>query len=74
MPSGKTLLLAYFIGAAGLADVDIAFTNGTNVTTSTHTIIFGLGDKGKTCYACCFYENGHHQRGPQSVIVSKVVI
>ena len=73
MPHGHSLFLENYIGLADIADKDVVFGNGVNVTTAKHIIHFQASDVGKTCYIRGSYENGHHERGPVSVIISKVI-
>jgi len=73
MPHGHSLFLENYIGLPEIADKDIVFGNGVNVTTAKHIFQFQASDIGKTCYIRGSYENGHHERGPISVIISKVI-
>ncbi len=73
MPYGHGLIFEDFIGEPGLTDADIVFGNAVNVSTAKHIIPFTIAEVGKTCYMRCRYENRHHERGPASIIISKVI-
>jgi len=73
MPYGHGLIFEDFIGEPGLADADIVFSNSVNVTNAKLIFSFTEAQVGKTCYMRCRYENRHHERGPSSIIISKVI-
>jgi len=73
MPYGHVLIFENFIGEAGLTDAEIVFGNAVNVSTAKHIIPFTTAQIGKTCYMRSSYENRHHERGPSSIIISKVI-
>ena len=73
MPKGHILFFETFIGGPDIADASIVFGNGVYVSTAKHIIQFKTSDIGKTCYIRGSYENKHHERGPESIIMSKVI-
>ena len=73
MPHGHSLFLETCIAESDIADAKVVFTTGVNVTKAKHIIQFQVSDIGKTCYIRGSYENGHHERGPVSIIISKTI-
>jgi len=73
MPKGHILFFETFIGEPNIADTEIVFGNGVYVSTAKHIIQFKASEIGKTCYMRGSYENKHHERGPVSIIISKVI-
>ena len=73
MPYGHGLIFENYIGEPGITDADVVFGNAVNVSTAKHIINYTPAQVGKTCYMKGSYENSHHERGPASIIISKVI-
>jgi len=73
-PTGNFVFFETYIGAAGIANADVVFSNGNVSSTSTHTFHFTEGQVGQTCYVHCFYQIKRGDRSPASVIISFVIV
>jgi len=73
MPKGNRIYFEQYIGLPNLADKDIVFGSGVNVSKAFYTMIFKDGDSGKTLYVRAYYENRRGDRGPVSLIMSVII-
>ncbi len=73
MPHGHILFLETCITDEDIADAALVFGNGVIVSTAKHIMHFEVSDIKKTCHIRGRYENGHHERGPVSVIIRKTI-
>ncbi len=73
-PTGNIVYYETYIGAAGIANADVVFSNGNVTSSSIHTFHFDESQVGKTCYVRCFYQTKKDERSPASVILSFVIM
>ena len=73
-PTGNIVYYETYIGAAGIANADVVFSNGNVTSSSTHTFHFDESQVAKTCYVRCFYQTKRDERSPASVILSFVIM
>jgi len=73
MPKGNRIFFESYIGLPDLADKDLVFSNGINISTAFFTLLFKDADAGKTLYARCYYENSKGERGPVSLIYKSII-
>ena len=73
-PTGNIVYYETYIGAAGIANADVVFSNGNVTSSSSHTFHFDESQVGKTCYVRCFYQTKRDERSPASVILSFVIM
>ena len=73
-PKGNVVYYETYVGAAGIANADVVFTNGNVTSSANHTFHFVEGEVGKTCYIRCFYQTKRDERSPASIILSFVIM
>ena len=69
-PKGNSVYYETYVGAAGIADADVVFSNGNVTSAATHTFHYVEGQVGKTCYVRCYYQTKKEARSPSSVILN----
>jgi len=73
MPKGNKIYFEHYIGLSGIADKDIVFGGGANVSNAFYTMTFAASDAGKTLYVRGYYENKKGERSPVSLIMSVII-
>ena len=73
MPKGNKIYLEQYIGLPNLADENIVFGGGVNVSKAFYTMNFKDADSGKTLYLRGYYENRRGDRGPVSLIMNVII-
>jgi len=73
MPKGNRIYFETYIGLPEIADKDIVFGSGVNISKAFYTMTFTAENSGKTLYARAYYENKKGERSPVSLIINVLI-
>jgi len=73
MPKGHRVYFESCIGLPNLADKDILFGGGVNISNAFFSMTFKDEDSGKMLYARAYYENRRSHRSPVSLVFRIII-